>query len=80
MHEIVISFSANCSSTKIFFVNSLRCQMKCYSKIQILQFFCQKLLLLKLIINNVRSTTKSDPAIEIEPTTYCNISPDDATK
>ena len=48
--------------------------MKCYSKIQNL-LFCQKILLLKQILNNVRSITKNDPAIQIEPTTYCNISP-----
>ena len=32
----------------------------------------KKIWLLK-IINNVRSITKSDQAIEVEPTTYCNI-------
>ena len=75
IHNIVILFSANCSSIKIFFVNLLRCQMKCYSKNQILHFLCQKILLLKLLINNERSMTKIDPPIEIEPTAYYNISP-----
>ena len=34
-----------------------------------------KHLALKKVLNNVRSITKSDTAIEIDPTTYCNISP-----
>ena len=75
MHNIVISFSINYITTKIVFVNTLLCQMKCYSKIQNLHFFWQKVWLLIQIINNVRSIKKSDPAIQIEPTTYCNISP-----
>ena len=73
MHNVAISFSINYTTTKIVFVNTLLCQMKCYSKIQ--NLLCQKILLLKQILNNVRSITKNDPAIQIEPTTYCNISP-----
>ena len=68
MHNIVISFSINYTTTKIVFVNTLLCQMKCYSKIQNLHIFCQKIWLLKQIIKNVRIITKSDPAIQIEPT------------
>ena len=49
--------------------------MKRYKKTQILHFFCQKFWLMKLIINNVQKITKSDQAIEIETTTYCNVSP-----
>ena len=37
--------------------------------------FCQKIWLSKQIIINLRSITKNDPAIEIEPSAYCNISP-----
>ena len=29
----------------------------------------------EIIMNDMRSIAKSDPAIQIEPTTYCNISP-----
>ena len=75
MYNVVISFSIKCSTTKIVFVNTLLCQMKFYSKTHILHFFCQKVWLLKLTIHNVRSITKSGPAIETVPTTYCNISP-----
>ena len=47
--------------------------MKFYSKNQIL--LLPKKLAFEKIINHGRSITKSDPAIEIEPITYCNISP-----
>ena len=43
MYNIVISFSIHCTTTKIVFVNKLLCQMKCYSKTQILHFFCQNI-------------------------------------
>ena len=39
----------------------------------IITLFTQKIWLLKQITNNVRSITKSDPAIQIEPVTYCNV-------
>ena len=38
-------------------------------KFQCNTFFEKKIWLMKEIIDNVQSTTKSDPAIEIEPTT-----------
>ena len=37
-------------------------------------FLLPKIWFLKEILNNERSLTKSDPAIQIEPTTSCNIS------
>ena len=63
MHSIVISFSINYTTTRIVFVITLLCQIKGYSKIQISHFFCQKVRLLKQIINIVLSITKSDPLI-----------------
>ena len=49
MHNLLISFSINYTTTKIDFVNTLLCQRKCYSKIQNLHF-CQKIWLFKQII------------------------------
>ena len=60
MHNIVISFSINCTTTKIIFVNTLLCQIKCYSNFTVL---LPKNLAFEIIINNVRNITKSDPAI-----------------
>ena len=46
MHNLVISFSINYITTKINFVNTLLCQIKCYSKIENLHF-CRKIWLFK---------------------------------
>ena len=42
IHNIFTSFSISCTTTKLVFVNTLLCQMKYYSNIQILHFFRQK--------------------------------------
>ena len=40
MQNIIVSFSTNCSTTKIVFLKKLLCQWKCYLKIQI---YCHKI-------------------------------------
>ena len=73
MHNIVISFSINYTTTKIVFVNTMPDEM--LFKNSKFTLLLPKNWLLKQIIKNVRRITKSDAAIQIEPTTYCNISP-----
>ena len=80
MLNIVISFSVNytTTTTKIYivvFVNTIFCQMKCYYLPLSFTLLLEKNLAFEVIINDVRSITKSDRAIQFERKTYCNISP-----
>ena len=79
MLNIVISFSVNyTTTTKIYIVvivNTIFCQMKCYYLPLSFTLLLEKNLAFEVIINDMRSITKSDRAIQFEPKTYYNISP-----
>ena len=74
MHNIVISFSINFTILKVKDSFSKNITLPDGMLFNSFTLLLKKKWLLKQVINSVQSITKSDPAIQIERTTFCNIS------